>query len=174
MAKISLPTYQAIQGKKEVKLLTFFLVREDAQVLYGFYEEKEKLLFEKLIGINGVGGNTAIMILSSISAEELFHAIRNEDTHTLKKVKGIGAKTAARIILELKDKLGEELGELGVATDTKSASNELAQKKQEALTALVSLGLPKASMEKRIALILKTQGDDVSIEEIIRLALRNS
>jgi len=165
-----LNTYSQIKEKEKVKLMTYFQVREDAQILYGFSNPREKVLFEQLIGISGVGGNTAIMILSSISAEELFMAIQTEDTLALKRVKGIGAKTAGRIILELKDKvkLEGEVSSVGVG-------HQLAQnsKKQEALTALANLGLPKAQMSKRIDKIVKDATGDLSVEEIIKKALRN-
>ena len=170
LAKISLQTYSQIQGKEKIKLHTYLQVREDAQVLYGFADVQERGLFEQLIGISGVGGNTALMILSSLSAEELFRAIRTEDVLTLKKVKGIGAKTAGRIVLELKDKLKLE----GVSLTASSASGAVqSQKREEALTALKTLGLPKATMEKKVDQILKTQGGEISVAEIIKLALKN-
>lgn len=170
LVKITLNTYSQIKEKKQIKLLTYFQVREDAQVLYGFSNAREKVLFEQLISISGVGGNTAIMILSSISPEELFMAIQSEDTMALKRVKGIGAKTAGRIILELKDKikLDGEISSPGVSAKLAEGS-----KKQEALTALANLGLPKAQMSKRIDKILQEAGPDISVEEIIKKALRN-
>lgn len=168
LVKISLNTYNAIREKKEVRLHTYFLVREDAQQLFGFAGAQEKLLFEQLIGISGVGGNTALMILSSISPEDLYQAIRTEDTLALKRVKGIGTKTAGRIILELKDKI--KLGEGTIAAGT---STERSQKKEEALTALVNLGLNKSMMTKRVDKILKDKEPDISVAEIIKLALRN-
>ncbi|MDP5169267.1 MAG: Holliday junction branch migration protein RuvA [Bacteroidia bacterium] len=169
--KISLNTYEAIQGKKQVRLWTHFSVREDAQILYGFAEESERKLFELLISISGVGGNTALMILSSLSPAELYDAIRSEQINTLKGVKGIGAKTAGRIVLELKDKI-ELLGATASgSTSFSSGSGE--QKKQDALQALQQLGMPKATMVKRVEQIIKDSGSDVSVEEIIKLALRN-
>ncbi|MEO0584547.1 MAG: Holliday junction branch migration protein RuvA [Bacteroidota bacterium] len=168
--KISLNTYGAIKEKTSVKLHTYFMVREDAQQLFGFSDPAEKQLFEQLISISGVGGNTALMILSSLSPQELYRAITQEDTAALKRVKGIGAKTAGRIVLELKDKLKIE-GEMG-AQPTKGKVADSA-KKQEALTALTSLGLNKNVMNQRIDKILKDEGPDVSVEQIIKLALRN-
>ena len=169
--RISLNTYSSIRDKKEIHLHTFFQVREDAQILYGFIEPQEKTLFEQLISISGVGGNTAMMILSSISADALYTAIRTEDAAALKQVKGIGAKTAGRIILELKDKikLEEGMGSGPAAGGGASGS----EKKSEALAALVNLGLPKPAMVKRIDRILKEEGPEVSVEQIIKLALRN-
>ncbi|MDW3650973.1 MAG: Holliday junction branch migration protein RuvA [Bacteroidia bacterium] len=170
LVKISLNTFSQIKEKEKVKLLTYFQVREDAQVLYGFSNAREKVLFEQLIGISGVGGNTAIMILSSISPEELYMAIQSEDTMALKRVKGIGAKTAGRIVLELKDKikLDGEIVSPGVGQKLAESS-----KKQEALTALANLGLPKNQMSKRIDKILSEAGGDLSVEQIIKQALRN-
>ncbi|MCI4670980.1 MAG: Holliday junction branch migration protein RuvA [Bacteroidia bacterium] len=168
LVKISLNTFNGIKEKKDVKLHTHFLVREDSQQLYGFESPQEKQLFEQLIGISGVGGNTALMILSSISAEDLYHAIRSEDSLALTRVKGIGAKTAARIILELKDKIKLAEGSAGSAV-----AGGGGQKKAEALTALTNLGLNKATMIKRVDKILKDNGSDISVAEIIKLALRN-
>ena len=170
LVKISLNTFSQIKEKEKVKLLTYFQVREDAQVLYGFSNAREKVLFEQLISISGVGGNTAIMILSSISPEELYMAIQSEDTMALKRVKGIGAKTAGRIVLELKDKikLDGEIASPGVGQKLAESS-----RKQEALTALANLGLPKAQMSKRIDKILAEAGGNLSVEQIIKQALRN-
>ncbi len=171
LAKISLNTYTQIQGKKEVKVFTYLQVREDAHVLYGFAESREQELFEQLISISGVGGNTAMMILSSISANELFLAIRNEDVNALKRVKGIGAKTAGRIILELKDKL--RLDELTATAAIGTREGDAHARKQEALVALTNLGLPRAIMEKRLERIFQEAEKDISVEEAVKLALRN-
>lgn len=168
MVRISLNTYNAVREKKIVKLHTHFLVREDSQQLYGFENVQEKMLFEQLIGISGVGGNTALMILSSLSPEDLYQAIRSEDALALKRVKGIGAKTAARIILELKDKI--KLDEGSFVSGSASGKSQM---KEEALAALVNLGLNKALMLKRVDKILKDNGPDISVAEIIKLALRN-
>ncbi|MEL7342514.1 MAG: Holliday junction branch migration protein RuvA, partial [Bacteroidota bacterium] len=169
--KISLTTYHSIQGKEQVRLWTFFQVREDAQILYGFSKESEQRLFELLISISGVGGNTALTILSSLSPAELLDAIRNEHTHILKAVKGIGAKTAGRIVLELKDKINLEEGDSG--SGNVSPSGSVNKTKQDALQALQQLGMPKAVMAKRVDQILKEKGADTSVEEIIKLALKN-
>ena len=169
--KISLQCYNRIRDKKNQKLHTFFQVREDAQILYGFDDKQEKWLFEKLIGVSGVGGNTALMILSGLSSEELLQAISAEDTLTLKRIKGIGAKTAARIVLVFKDKLKDAIE--SQASTTGSPVNADFMKKQEALTALTNLGLPRAAMEKRIGQILKEHGNQIRVEDIIKLALKN-
>lgn len=168
--KISLNTFTRIQDKETIMLFTFLQIREDAHVLYGFAEEKERMLFEQLISISGVGGNTAMVILSSISASDLYLAIRSEDINTLKRIKGIGAKTAGRIVLELKDKIRlEENGDI-TAVESNIPGN---QKKEEALAALASLGLAKNIMTKRVDQIMKDHGSEISTEQIIKLALRN-
>lgn len=171
LARISLNTYSQIKDKKEVQIFTYFHVREDAQVLFGFVDKKEQNLFELLISISGVGGNTALMILSSISADELFQVIGSEDVNALKQVKGIGAKTAGRIILELKDKL--KLDEMAQVSGGGGNTGNVKAKKQEALIALTNLGLPKAAMEKRLDRIFKDAGAEISIEDVVKLALRN-
>lgn len=170
MVRISLQTYTHLQGKKVAKIFTHFMVREDAQVLYGFTDKQEQQLFEQLIGISGVGGNTALMILSGLSPQELFQAIQQEDAAALKRVKGIGAKTAGRIILELRDRIQFDGGPQGGGL-TKPGSRD--QRREEALAALVQLGLPRPEMLRRVDRILKEQEADLSVEEIIKLALRN-
>jgi len=162
--KISLNTFSKIGDEEQIKLHTHLMVREDAHTLFGFIDHKEKDLFEQLISISGVGGNTAITILSSITPDELEQAIQGEDIAALKGVKGIGPKTAGRIILELKGKL--KLGEDGDVGDPKTSV------RREAIIALSNLGFPKSETEKRVDKILKEKGQDVSTEEIIRLALK--
>ncbi|MEZ4684880.1 MAG: Holliday junction branch migration protein RuvA [Bacteroidia bacterium] len=140
---ISLNTYDKIQGKQELTIQTYHLVREDAQLLFGFAKALEKQLFELLLGISGVGASTAITILSSMNAGELSQAIAAEDVASLKRVKGIGAKTAGRIVLELKDKLGAKLGDF--ASGLPSLKNTL---KDDAVAGLQSLGFSKNDAEK--------------------------
>ncbi len=167
LVKISLNTHQLIQGKKELRLYTHFMVREDAQILFGFAEPAERTLFEHLVSVSGVGGNTALAILSSTTAADLYRAIANEDAATLRRIKGIGTKTAGRIILELKDKL--KVDELAGS----SSGGQEAQKSQEATLALISLGFTKQEVSKRLEQIFKQHGTELSTEEIIKLALRN-
>jgi len=169
LAKISLNTYGQLKDQQVAKLHTYLQVREDAQTLFGFGEKKEKKLFEQLISISGVGGNTALMILSSLSAEELVSAIQQGDDQTLKRIKGIGAKTAARIVLELKDKVATE-----VPIPQDLINNSSSQKREEALAALLTLGFPKQTMIKRIEKILTDLGPDTSVEEIIKRALKST
>ena len=164
--RISLHTYSRLQGKKQVKIYTYLLVREDAQLLYGFHDLQEQGLFEQLISISGVGANTAITILSSMPPEDLFQAIRTGDAFTLTRIKGIGSKTAGRILLELKDKISLE-GEA-------SAAAPMGQLKEEALAALAQLGFPRAAMEKRLDKLFKENDGQLSVEEVIKLALRNN
>jgi holliday junction DNA helicase RuvA len=168
LVKISLNTHQLIQGKKEVRLFTHFMVREDAQILFGFAEKAERTLFEHLVSVSGVGGNTALAILSSTTAEDLYTAIANEDAAALRRVKGIGAKTAGRIILELKDKL--KLDDLAGSASPRGSD---AQKSQEASLALINLGFTKQEVNKRLEQIFKKHGTDLTTEQIIKLALRN-
>lgn len=163
--KISLNTYSKLGNSEAVHLFTYLQVREDAQILFGFADPAEKALFEQLISISGVGGNTALTILSSIAPKELEHAIQTENVDALQRVKGIGKKTAGRIILELKGKL--KLGD--DASDT--SSSDFGNRRQEALSALISLGFPKAAMEKKIESIL-SKSPEATVEEIIRLALK--
>jgi len=162
--RISLNTYAELKEEK-VKLHTHLMIKDDAHELYGFKEMSEKKLFQQLIGISGVGGNTALTILSSISPKELQQVIETEDLNALKRVKGIGAKTAGRIILELKGKLVTEGGAEG-------AGGSMAGMRGEAIAALTSLGLPKSSMEKRVDAILKQAKGDIKLEEVIKEALK--
>ncbi|MFN8397527.1 MAG: Holliday junction branch migration protein RuvA [Bacteroidia bacterium] len=161
-AKISLNTYSKLGNDGAVKPTS--MLKEDAHELYGFHDQKEKNLFIQLIGIQGVGGNTAMTILSSIEPKELYQVIEGENLNRLKQVKGIGAKTASRIILELKGKL--------VLDGTASAASPVNKLRDDAIAALVGLGMPKAAMEAKVDAILKAAGGDVPIDKIIREALR--
>lgn len=165
---ITLNTYDKIVGKKELTIQTYHLVREDAQLLYGFAEALEKQLFELLLSISGVGASTAITMLSSMNAEELSRAIASEDVASLKRVKGIGAKTAGRIVLELKDKIGSGMGEL--STGGASPKGKL---REDAVAGLQSLGYSKNDAEKRVDRILKGEPTLSSSADVIRLALRS-
>lgn len=171
--KISLHTYSKIKNEEQVMLLTFLSIKEDAHTLYGFKEETEKKMFLDLISISGVGPNTGLMILSSLNPVELEQAIISEDYHSIQRVKGIGSKTAQRIVLELKDKIRKESflepskGETGFF----NKSNKI---KQEALQALITLGFPKASAEKNIESVLKKSGSEISLEDLIKASLKSS
>lgn len=163
--RISLNTYSGLEkGQEDVKLYTHMAIREDAHDLYGFADMDEKQLFLQLISIQGVGGNTALTILSSIPTKEFHRVIETDDLNRLKGVKGIGAKTASRIILELKGKL---------VTDGSLAGGPLGnQNREEAISALVALGLPKPLIEKRVDAILKAKGADITTEQLIREGLK--
>ncbi|MDO5487418.1 MAG: Holliday junction branch migration protein RuvA [Rikenellaceae bacterium] len=167
---ISLQTYAAIEGEKSARLYVHFIVREDAQQLYGFATKLERELFRNLISVSGVGGNTARMILSTYSTSELRNIIATENAVLLKNVKGLGLKTAQKIIVELSGKM-LELGadkETVVATAASGASNEIFD---ETMAALVMLGFQKAASEKVVKALLK-ESPTISVEEAVRQALR--
>lgn len=169
-ANISLNTYAAIQGKKACKLYIHEAIREDAHVLFGFADKQERELFLLLISVSGIGGNTARMILSALSPSELVNVISNENANLLKSVKGIGLKTAQRIIVELKDKLktGTVAASVGISSLSSSAN---AQIQDEAVSALTMLGFPQAASQKVVLAILKEE-PDAQVEKVIKLALK--
>ena len=162
---ITLNTFTAIGEKEEVKLYTHTQILEDAHNLFGFYSQKERDLFELLISVSGVGCNTARLILSSLTVSELSNAIANDDAKTIQGVKGIGAKTAQRIVIDLKDKLKK----IDVQTEIFSAPNNTIR--TEALSALTILGFNKTAIEKALDKILK-QNPDASVEALIKEALK--
>jgi Holliday junction DNA helicase RuvA len=169
--KISLQTYAALDKTEEsVQLHTLLVVREDSQTLYGFSKIEEKELFNHLISVSGIGPNTALVMLSSLSSGEIIQAIISEDVRVIQGVKGIGAKTAQRAIIELKDKLKKEITATGV-NPTVFASANLSLR-SEALSALTTLGIPKPAAEKNVDTILRRSGGDITLEELIKLALR--
>jgi holliday junction DNA helicase RuvA len=162
---ISLNSYSALSGKKETRLYLHQMVREDAHTLYGFADLKERELFRNLISVNGVGASTAIMMLSSLTADEIRTAVTTENVAVLKAVKGIGAKTAQRIIIDLKDKLGK----LAASDHILPAADNTIQ--IEALSALVMLGFAKKDAEKVVSKILREQTDS-TVESVIKQALK--
>lgn len=163
---ISLNTFSKIGDSELCLLFTHFVVREDAQLLYGFKEKSERELFRLLISVSGVGSSTAMMILSSLSPDETKNAIMMSDVNTLKSVKGIGAKSAERIIVDLKDKIGK----VESSDNLSMFSNNTI--KEEALSALVMLGFSKAPAEKALTKII-SQYPDVTVEELIKKTLKN-
>ena len=169
-ASISLNTFTEIKDKEDIRLATYLHVREDAHLLYGFAAESEKVMFLNLISVNGVGPNTAMMVLSSLTAEELKSAILREDAGTLQAVKGIGGKTAQRLILELKDKLRKGPSD-GAPTLPGMVNNTL---RQEALTALTTLGIARVAAEKSIDAVLRKSGITISLEDLVKQALKNA
>ncbi len=168
---ISLNTFAQIKDQEATQLHTYLHVREDAQTLFGFGSNEEKRLFLHLISVSGIGPSTGLVMLSSLSAEEIKSAIINEDVAVIQSVKGIGSKTAQRAILELKDKLRKEGFEPSESKLTSGSSNTL---KQEALSALLTLGINKNAAQKSIESILKKSDVSINLETLIKKALQNS
>ena len=167
--EISLTTFADIQGfaEKEVKLFIYYHVKEDVALWYGFDTKEERGMFMLLINVNGVGPNTARMILSSLTTEELKAAVVGDDVNKIKNVKGIGLKTAQKIIIELKDKIVK-----GADTSTLSLSGGKANpQSEEALGALTMLGFAKAASQKAIGEVIK-ENPTAPVEEIIKKALK--
>ena len=162
---ISLNTYSKLNGKDEVKIYTHFAVREDAHVLYGFADKNERDLFRNLISVNGVGAATAIMMLSSLNYEDIVSAVATENITVLKSIKGIGIKTAQRIVIDLKDKLGkfQENAQNIFITDNTV--------RNEALSALTMLGFAKKDTENVVSKIMQEQ-PEITVENVIKQALR--
>ena len=162
---ISLNTYSKLTGKAEIKLLVHQIVREDAHLLYGFAEKSERDLFRNLIQVNGVGANTAIMMLSSLTPDEIIAAIAGENVPILKKIKGIGIKTAQRIIIDLKDKVGKagDTGQIFVTADNTILN--------EALSALVMLGFSKKDADKAVEAVIAGH-PGASVESVVKQALK--
>lgn len=163
---ISLHTFSALGEEENVRLLTHLVVREDAHTLYGFHQEDERTVFLKLISVSGVGASTGRMIISSMSPDEVKTAILGGDVKAIQSVKGIGAKTAQRIIVDLQDKIGEVSG----GTEIIPLGGNTA--KLEALSALSSLGFDKTKANKTLETILKQHGSDQSVEALIKMALK--
>jgi Holliday junction DNA helicase RuvA len=167
--KISLQTYDALaDGSELCHLFTHLQIKEDSHTLVGFHSMDEKYLFLDLISVSGIGLSTALVMLSSFSSGEIRSAIMNENTGLIQSIKGIGSKTAQRVILELKDKCKKDIlfVDAGAASHDKSFGV-----KHEALAALVTLGLPRIAAEKSLDQLLKAN-PEASIEQLIKLALR--
>ncbi len=164
---ISLYTYARIEKEEAVKLLTHFHVKEDAQTLFGFAEEAERNLFRLLISVSGVGPSTALVVLSTMNPEELRAAVIGEDVASIRRVKGIGPKTAQRIILDLKDKMVKESGESPTMAPVQNNTV-----REEALSALVNLGFPRPAVQRALNRIMREQPESLSAENLIKLALR--
>jgi Holliday junction DNA helicase RuvA len=166
---ISLNTFSEIKDKEDIRLSTYLQVREDAHILFGFSSEAERSMFQNLISVNGVGPSTAMVVLSYLPPAELKSAILRDDAATLQAVKGIGGKTALRLILELKDKLKKD--GLEEAASTAPSYNKM---RQEALSALMTLGITKIAAEKSIDTVLKKAGNTFTLEELVKQALKNA
>lgn len=164
---ISLQTYEGLNGKQDATVYIHHYIREDEELYYGFATKDERELFRLLIGVSGIGASTARMMLSSLTAEEIRKAIISEDINKIKSIKGIGLKSAQRLILELKDKVVK-----GAGTDSTAlfptSSNAMVD---EAVTALVMLGFTKANVNKAVSAVLKEK-PAATLEEIIKLALK--
>ena len=169
---ISLNTYTAIQNKNEVRLFVYEVIREDAYLLFGFATRTERELFELLISISGVGGQTARMILSAFTPADLANIVQSEDVRSLKSVKGIGPKAAQRIIVELKDKMANFMGS-GTASQTAEGANVTVSSPvvDEAVQALAVLGFSPAPTQKVVMQIVKND-PSIPVEGIIKKALK--
>ncbi len=168
---ISLHTFGDIKEQENILLHTHLIVREDAHILFGFSQLAEKKLFQLLVSVNGVGPNTALLMLSYLSTNELKTAIAREDAATLQAVKGVGGKTAMRVIIELKDKIKKEsLEDIG-SPNLGGIHNTL---RGEALSALVTLGLSKNVAEKSVDTVLKKSGNTITLEDLVKQALKNA
>ena len=164
---ISLITFSKLGNEENCTLYTHLSIKEDAHTLYGFVEKSEHEIFRQLISVNGVGASTARIMLSSMTAEEITTAIVTSDVNALKSIKGIGAKSAQRIIVDLKDKLGKIDGiEQNILTFANNTNRD------EALSALLALGFIKNSVEKVLNKVLKAQ-PDLDVENLIKEALKN-
>jgi Holliday junction DNA helicase RuvA len=163
---ISLTTYSALETKKDVNILIHEVIREDSHQLYGFAADEERNIFRLLISVSGVGANTARMMLSSLTPDELEKAILGSDSNLLKSVKGIGLKTAQRIIIDLKDKVGKHTGsgEIFAFADN--------TRRDEALSALVMLGFAKSAVSKVLDKIVREE-KNLTVEDMIKRALKN-
>lgn len=164
---ISLHTYAKIEKLEQVKILTCFIVKEDSQTLYGFAEDEERSLFVHLISVSGVGPATAQVMLSTMTPDELRAAVIGENEAALRKIKGIGQKTAKQIILDLKNKLIKTSGDL--PTTLVLTDNTM---RQEALSALLQLQVNKIQAQKALNKALQEQPGIRSVEELVRLALK--
>jgi holliday junction DNA helicase RuvA len=168
---ISLATYGKIKDEESCKLFTYFHVKEDIQALYGFLTEMDKLFFMDLISVSGIGPSTGMIMQSSMTTDELKSAIVSESVETIQRIKGIGAKTSQRVILELKDKVIKE----GFSTDSGQISGSFDNKmRSEALSALVMLGISRGAAQKSIETVLRNSDNNITLEELIKQALQAS
>lgn len=168
---IPMSTYDAFKNQKEAKVLTHFHVKEDSQTLYGFYLPEERTVFLDLIGISGIGPSTAIGMLSAMNPNEIKSAIVAENVKQIQSIKGIGGKTAQRVILELKDRYKKE-GLISESSQSSGVSNN--SLRNEALSALINLGFAKNSAEKVIDKILQANTENITLEQLIKQALKSA
>lgn len=163
---ISLQTFSQIKDQENIKLFAHLVVKEDSHTLFGFANQAERAIFRNLISVSGVGANTARVILSSMSTDEVYNSIVMNNVAAFTAVKGIGAKTAQRIILDLKDKVtkGDQVAEF--FPDSHNTS------KEEALSALVMLGFARQAADKALQKVIKSQGFSIGVEDMVRHALK--
>ena len=161
--KISLNTFTTLGSDEAVRVFTKLIVREDAHILYGFSSKEEREMFNHLISVSGIGPNTAMIMLSSMVPDEIAHAIQSEDVRTIQGIKGIGAKTAQRVIIDLKDKM------LKMTFSTENMFSQNNTKRFDALNALVSLGFYKKAADK---VLDKLSTGEESVEQLIKEALK--
>ncbi len=164
--RISLQTFSNIPDIESVKLFTHLSIREDAHILYGFYEKIEREIFRLLISVSGVGPSIAITMLSSMTSKQVQQAIASEDVASIQSVKGIGAKTAQRVIVDLKDKI---LKTFNISDELLTSNNTI---KNEALSALEVLGFSRKNIEKTLQGIIQ-ETPEIALEELIKQALKN-
>ncbi len=168
---ISLATFGKIKDQENCKLFTYFHVKEDLQALYGFLSEVDKLFFMDLISVSGIGPSTGMVMQSSMTTDELKSAIVAENVETIQSVKGIGAKTAQRVILELKDKIRKE----GFSSDSKQITDSFDNNlRSEALSALVTLGINRNTAQKSIETVLRNSENNITLEQLIKQSLQAS
>lgn len=171
LINISLQTYSEIEEKEDVKLFIQQIIREDAHTLYGFYTEDEKIMFNHLISVSGIGPNTARLMLSSMHANEWINAIVSEDIRLIQSVKGVGPKSAQRVVIELKDKVKKEnLLSNNTSNTISLAKNDIYN---EAMAALNMLGFAKVQAEKALQKAIKENSNIISVEELIKSSLKN-
>ncbi len=164
MLNITLPSFSALEGKSEGRLYVHEVIRDDSWILYGFAEESERTLFRNLIGVSGVGASTAAIILSSLQGEELAEVISTGNVRRLKAIKGIGSKTAERIIVDLRDKIKPIDGTLSIKTAARNDAYD------EAFAALTILGFDKKQSEKALTALFKAE-PELKVETAIKKAM---
>lgn len=165
---ISLPTFSALNGLKQTKIFVYEVIREDAHLLFGFMNQSERQLFLLLISVSGIGANTARMIMSSYSAQEIQEMIATGNVTALNAIKGIGTKTAQRIIIDLKDKIMKVAGTNNTGSNALAINNPI---KEEAVSALVMLGFAATASQKAVEQILKNDAT-LRVEQLIKMALK--
>ena len=165
---VPLSTYTAIEGQERTTIYTHLIVKEDSHTLFGFATQTERYMFVQLIGVTGVGATTAQLILSSMTVDEVRTAVIGEQAHVLQRVKGIGAKTAKQIILDLKSKLTKEAPD-GMAVLLPAVDNAI---REEALSALIALGFNRIAVQKALNQVMKDNASAGKVEELIKAALK--